>query len=118
MFENKSREPFLEQHKGVRVFLLSLLLFLTVIIGLGTYAAAKLNVPYSENAPSVTVTVAKGASSSQVARILEQKKVISNDRVFLYYLFAKGAINKIQAGNYELSGAMTIPEIVQKLTHG
>ena len=118
MFENKSREPFLEQHKGVRVFLLSLLLFLTVIIGLGTYAAAKLNVPYSENAPSVTVTVAKGASSSQVARSLEQKKVISNDRVFLYYLFAKGAINKIQAGNYELSGAMTIPEIVQKLTHG
>ena len=95
-----------------------LLLSLAMIIGLGTYAAAKLKRPYLDDAPIQQVLIPKGSSSREIAQILEQKKIIRGDRIFLYYLVMKRAAGKVQAGNYELSAGMTIPEIVEKLTLG
>ena len=109
---------YLDSHPRLRVFLLALLLLFTIVLGLGTYAAAKLKKPYKENAALKTVAIKKGMSGRQIANVLEHEKIISGDRVFLYYVWIKGAPEKILAGSYELSAAMTVPEIVEKLTRG
>ena len=111
-------EPFFEQHRRLRVFLLLLLFIFALLLGLGTYAAAKLRRPYLDDAPKKVVTVKKGSTSRQIAKLLEEEKIISGDRIFLYYLLVKRASADIQAGSYELSGGMTIPEIVEVLTEG
>src|SRR3989338_8193804 len=111
-------EPFFEQHRRLRVFLLLLLFIFALLLGLGTYAAAKLRRPYLDDAPKKVVTVKKGSTSRQIAKLLEEEKIISGDRIFLYYLLVKRASADIQAGSYELSGGMTITEIVEVLTEG
>ncbi|OGE86035.1 MAG: hypothetical protein A3J48_03315 [Candidatus Doudnabacteria bacterium RIFCSPHIGHO2_02_FULL_46_11] len=112
-------EPsLLSQRPKLRIFLLLILLGLTIILSLGTYAAAKLKVPLDQDGALRIVTINQGTTARQVSGILERAGIISEDRLFLYYLWIKGAREKIQAGNYELSAAMTIPEVVQKITVG
>src|SRR3989344_9339423 len=112
-------EPsLLSQRPKLRIFLLLILLGLTIILSLDTYAAAKLKVPLDQDGALRIVTITQGTTARQVSGILERAGIISEDRVFLYYLWIKGAREKIQAGSYELSASMTIPEIVGKLTKG
>ena len=118
MDENIHSDSYLEHHPRVKLFLLSLLLIFALILGFSTYAAAKLKQPFKEDAQTQVIDISKGSSSRQIAASLEKEKIITNDRVFLYYLWIKGAREKIQAGSYELSASMTIPEIVGKLTKG
>src|SRR5687768_67089 len=115
----KEKEPhFLDNHPRLKVFLLLILLGLALVIGLTTYAAAKLKQPLNEDGSAKIINIPKGTTSREVARLLEKEKIIGSDRLFIYYLWAKGAREKIQAGQYELSSSLTIPEIVNKLTLG
>ena len=104
--------------RKVKIFLLTLLLLATVFLGVTTYAASQLKRPLMKDAPTRMVTVARGSTTSDIAKDLESKNIIGNYRFFVYYVMLKGGSQNIQAGNYELSASMTIPEIVEHLTEG
>lgn len=114
---NRTDRRFTDRPK-VKIILLSILFAFSLFLGLATYASAKLRQPFNDDAPTKVIEIGKGSTSRSIAWLLEQEKIISNDRIFLYYLIIKRAANKIQAGKYELSGAMTIPEVVETLTQG
>lgn len=67
---------------------------------------------------TVVFTVEKGQGATIVAEQLENQGIIDDKYSLLYYLTRAKLQDKIQSGNYELSGLMTIPEIAERLVEG
>ncbi|MFY9457658.1 MAG: endolytic transglycosylase MltG [Candidatus Spechtbacterales bacterium] len=72
----------------------------------------------SGNKELVEFIVEKGQGARGIASNLEKDGIISNDLFFNYYAWQKRSANLLQAGEYELSPSMTIPEIVRIFTEG
>lgn len=66
----------------------------------------------------VEFTIASGSSLTRVANNLEEKGLIHNRTVFKYYADFMGYGQKIQAGDYKVSKAMSMHEIMDLLTTG
>lgn len=62
--------------------------------------------------------IKSGEGVQEIAKKLEDARLISNDLYFNYYVWKTGSREKIQAGKYELRDSMTIPEIVRVLSVG
>src|SRR5436190_1944712 len=89
-----------------------------VALVLIVYYQTKVNKPASFESRSVSFTVLKGQRTHVIADNLSDQKIISQPIVFLIYSSLHAAGGKIQAGIYSLNANMTIPEIVDVLTHG
>jgi len=63
-------------------------------------------------------TIKKGEGSKEISLNLEKEGLIGSGFLFRIYTFSKGVSANLQAGDYLLSPAMTIPEIAEKLTKG
>lgn len=66
----------------------------------------------------VEFVIAKGDSSAKVARLLAEQNLIRNRFFFLAYAVVTGQEKKFQAGRYQLSSAMNIPQIVEAFSRG
>lgn len=66
----------------------------------------------------VEFSIASGSSLTKVANSLEEKGLIHNRTVFKYYADFLGYGQKIQAGDYKVSKAMSMHEIMDLLTTG
>lgn len=64
-----------------------------------------------------TVTVPMGSSTTQIAGILEDEGIIANQLIYRFYVKFNNAAG-FQAGDYQLSPAMTLAEITNKLQTG
>jgi UPF0755 protein len=62
--------------------------------------------------------VKQGEGIQEIGKNLEQANIIRNAYYFDYYVWKTNSKGKIQAGTYEISGTMTIPEIVQVMSIG
>jgi UPF0755 protein len=62
--------------------------------------------------------IESGQGAKEIASNLEEAGIISNDLFFNYYLWGNKSASRLQAGEYELSPSMTIPEIVRTLAEG
>jgi len=60
--------------------------------------------------------IQKGEGNAEITARLESEGLISWKYYFYYYIRSHGLINKIMPGEYQLSGAMTIPEIAIAIT--
>jgi UPF0755 protein len=60
--------------------------------------------------------IEKGEGNEKIAKNLKEKGLISQKIYFFYYVKFKGVSGKIMPGEYQLSGTMTIPEIVRIIT--
>ena len=60
--------------------------------------------------------IQKGEGNAEVAARLQSNGIISGKYYFYYYVRSHKLLNKIMPGDYQLSGAMTIPEIVTVIT--
>ena len=70
--------------------------------------------PMSVNNPkTISVGVAEGADVSDVAKMLEEKGLIADARLFRIQEFLSAYHNKIQPGYYDLSTGMTSAEMLQ-----
>lgn len=100
-----------------RTGLYVLLAFVLIIaIGLGAVLYVKnYDTPYLNAADTVDVTVPSGASTTRIANILEEKGIIKSASVFKLKAKLNKLDGKFQAGEYELSAAMGMNEIMQKL---
>ncbi|KGA81279.1 endolytic transglycosylase MltG [Lysinibacillus fusiformis] len=66
---------------------------------------------------AIAVEVPIGSSLSSISTLLEKKGVIKDARVFKYYAKFKNE-SQFQAGNYDLTQAMTFDELIESLKTG
>ncbi len=66
----------------------------------------------------VTFSVESGASLTSVSNKLEQQGLIRNRTVLKYLMDFQGLGQKVQAGEYKLTRAMTLQQIIDQLTTG
>ena len=71
--------------------------------------------PLDPNAPRQSFTVQQGESVASIANHLQQSGLISDAGMFRDYLIYTGLDTSIQAGHYDLSPAMSIVEIANKM---
>lgn len=64
------------------------------------------------------IIIAKGSSLKTIAKTLEKENVIKNSLVFEIYCKLNKTAAKMKAGKYQLSNAMTVAEIVDKIASG
>ena len=74
--------------------------------------------PDPESTETVAFEVKSGSSLTRVANNLEAAGLVRNRSVFKYYADFLGFGQKIQSGTYQLSRAMSMREIAERLTAG
>lgn len=74
--------------------------------------------PMSGDTSPVRVLIAKGASANEVALILKEKDLIRSTSIFVFTCRMSGESGKLKPGVYELSRAMSVPEIIRALVKG
>jgi len=105
--------------KIIAIFLvLMLLLFLTGMAGF-IYVQNNLNIPYnSQDNTKKEFVIQSGESVQEIADNLEDKNLIKKADFFKLYVWKEALASKLQAGNYELSSAMPIAEMVDLFIGG
>lgn len=93
-------------------------LTLLVLAALAYMGLAPLFRPASTTRRTVTVLVPTGASAARIGAILERKGVVRSALAFRWYARWRGKRDKLKAGRYELSGDMTLAEILAELQIG
>jgi UPF0755 protein len=67
---------------------------------------------------AISFVIESGSSLTSVAQQLENQGIIRSHSVLKYLMDFRGLGQKIQAGEYQLSRAMSISEIIEQLTTG
>jgi UPF0755 protein len=99
------------------VILLLLVLVACGALGFGAWTVA-LNLFQAagpSDSPVITFIIQEGENTSQIANDLQAKGLIHNALAFELWARYQGLDTKLQAGSYQLSAAMTIPQIVDTL---
>jgi UPF0755 protein len=77
-----------------------------------------LALPPGDSGNVQVVEFARGKTLSAFASDLEARKIITSARLFTIYARLRGADSKVQAGAYQLSGALSPGEILDKMVTG
>jgi UPF0755 protein len=105
-----------------KIFLSAIILLLALwAIGAGSYffVQNKISNPLnSEISEKKNFVIKRGDGVKQIAFNLEKEGIISGKDFFEIYVWQKKAAGNLQAGEYELSPSMTIPEIVELFIRG
>ena len=72
----------------------------------------------ASNDGRVLITIESGETPNQIANTLEEKGVIRNSTAFLIYARISGTQGSLRSGDYRLSPAESIPEIVNHIVMG
>ncbi len=98
-----------------------LALFLVVVITsllLFSWYQKSLSPFDKDNQAPVNFVISQGQSVKEIANELKKANLIRSQLAFFIYVRLSGLAKKIQAGNYRLNQAMSIPIIADELTHG
>lgn len=97
---------------------IKLAFFLLVIFLSGSFFYFRYQVHHSTGARKelTRFKIEKGEGNVAVAKKLAESRLISREIYFYYYARTQKLSDKILPGEYELSGKMTIPEIVLTIT--
>ncbi len=120
MFERMLEKK--KEYKVVRKIVLIIVLIILLVSLIGGRAVYKYITnalepidPQSEKVIEVEIPIGSGLST--ISAVLEKKGVIKDARVFKYYAKFNNE-SKFQAGNYELTQAMTFDELIKSLKTG
>lgn len=98
----------------LNIFCLGLVVFFILSFNFGQAI-----MPVSEIKEETTLLkIPHGSSSANISNILAESGLIRNRFIFRLYTKYKGYDQKLQAGDYEFTPAMTIDEILEKLVRG
>ncbi|MCE5322481.1 endolytic transglycosylase MltG [bacterium] len=86
-----------------------------VITGLWLFICLR---PISGDASSVRVVVLKGYTARDIGKSLDEQGLIRSPFVFVLACKAGGATEKLKPGVYELSRAMSMPQMIDHLVNG
>ncbi len=105
-----------------RKIIIPLLCFLVIVIFLLNgylYFQEQIKRPLDpENRQEKIVSIDKGKSLKEIARVLEREGIIKKDFYFIFYVWQNEQSGKLQAGKYALSPDMSISGIAEKLVKG
>ncbi|MCK5122826.1 MAG: endolytic transglycosylase MltG [Candidatus Pacebacteria bacterium] len=97
------------------IFTVFVLLFFIAII----YIQNSINTPYNiQDNTKKEFVIQSGESVQQIADNLENENLIKKADLFKFYVWRENLASKLQAGNYELSTMMIIPEIADLFIGG
>lgn len=82
-----------------------------------SYVSSALKPVDPDATKTIAVEVPIGSSLSTIAALLEEKGIIKDARVFKYYAKFNNE-SQFQAGNYDLTQAMTLDELIESLKTG
>ncbi|MBI2019838.1 endolytic transglycosylase MltG [Candidatus Daviesbacteria bacterium] len=99
----------------MKKILIPLIILLLLIISLIGWWNSNL-APVSQERAEKTVLIEKGKSLSEIAKILKEEGLIKSELIFSLYTRQQGLGNKLSAGVFKLSPAMSTPEIIKALT--
>jgi UPF0755 protein len=74
--------------------------------------------PVSTSSEVKKITITKGASLQEIAKLLESEQVIRSAKVFEAYVRTKDLSSELKAGVFELSPSWSLSEIVDVLVSG
>jgi UPF0755 protein len=96
------------------------ILSLVVLVGAAavTWYTLALRPVTSGDADKIQVVIKEGSSPVQIGKLLEEKNVIHSQFAFDIYTRLSKSRNKLQAGAYMLSPALSTPQIAERLTKG
>ncbi len=101
----------------ISIFALIFIIFLFFLFGL--FFWREIYLPKDFNLKESKIfSVEKGENVFQMAENLEREGLIKNRYFFVLYTLKQGKTRNLQAGDYELSPAMNIAEIAQKIISG
>ncbi len=95
-----------------------LLIFLLILGGAIVFIDYKIKTPAGDGGERRVISIERGERAIEIAKKLEKEGIIDDDKYFLIYIFIKKAYPYLQAGSYNLSSRLAIPEIVDILTMG
>lgn len=111
--------------KKPRNKMLLLLLVGIVLVGLLGVAVIYANrwykqqlLPVSTTISMVSVDIPQGSTASQIGKILQNKQLIRNAKVFELYVRNNNLRDSLQAGQYLLSPSMSVSEIANYISKG
>ena len=104
-----------KRRRWLRPLLVLVGLLVIAVVILGVYLNRQIN-PSSTGA-DVQLTVPKGASTADIAKLLERNDVIDNATVFRLYVRVKG-VGQFQAGDYTLRRHQPYGQIVATMRKG
>ncbi len=96
--------------------LLPALLATALLVGVGVVILSSPVAPGSDEVDMITIP--GGASSREVAHLLEQAGIIRDQFFFRLFLRVVGADARVQAGEYRLGPGMSASELVSRLIRG
>jgi UPF0755 protein len=101
-------------------FYILILLFTFSALGIGAYfyVADQVQKPVEKVGFYRNFVISSGESATQIGENLAKAGLISDSFYFKFYLWKSGLKSSIKAGEYNLSSAMTIPEIVDIVSKG
>lgn len=82
------------------------------------YWSGQVDTSHGSHKETMVFAINKGEGATEVAENLEQSGLIESKLIFLYYVMRSRLQDKLQSGEYQLSGTMSIPEIVSRFTEG
>nr|WP_154608401.1 endolytic transglycosylase MltG [Streptococcus sp. zg-70] len=111
--QRKKQDGLAKRIVKVVVVTVLLLLLLTGVTGY-FYLKSSLE-PVNAQATEITqIEIPEGSSTKEIAKILEENRLIKNATVFTYYSKLK-SFNNFQSGFYNLSQSMTVEELAKAL---
>lgn len=113
----RQKEAKIVRKVVLRVSIVLVLLVMAVSTGGYFYINNALKPVDPSSEKKININIPIGSSATGIAQILEDKGIIKNAKVFKYYVKFKNE-SGFMAGDYELSPAMTFPEIVSSLKTG
>jgi UPF0755 protein len=111
------KKDFFNMKKTLSIILRIIIIFLLLVLGAFLFVWQQIKTPVGESDAIQTVAIEKGEGIKKIASDLEQAGIIRGKFYFEIYVLLKDARN-LQAGEYELSPSMAMPEIVEILLGG
>lgn len=115
--------PFLMETPSFLRYIGRILLWIGVLAFLSGGAAfwywdSQVETARGRETNEVSFVVGKGEGAAEVAERLEAAGIIQSKLPFLYSVMRSSLADKLQSGEYRLSGTMAIPEIIERLANG
>lgn len=118
-------QPRRRRRGGLKTFafgcLASFACVCVVIVGGGFYAQNYYNQIVNDdsgNGELVNVEIPEGSTTSEIAAILSEAGLISDETIFGLYVRSQNAGPNLKAGDYEFLDTQTVPELVEDLIAG
>ncbi len=84
----------------------------------GTYIYKTHLAPVTSASTKITVEIKNGMAAKQIAKLLEQNKIIRSEKAFVWIASYSGKAEKLRAGEYELDSSNSPGQILRHLLEG